>query len=152
MQNKIRMIRHDEEEFPERLRRLHDPPATLYVRGGDLRAIFTRPSVAIVGSRKLTAYGKGVTSTMAAELAKAGAVIVSGLAIGVDGVAHRAAVAVGGPCVAVLPCGLDEVYPASHRGLTEAILQQGEALRVSARQRAIQIQLRGTQPHCLCLE
>ena len=84
--------------------------------------------VAIVGSRRPTAYGEQVTYSITSELARAGAIIVSGLAIGVDGIAHRAALDVGGKTVAVLAHGLDQIYPQSHRGLAKEILASGGAL------------------------
>ncbi len=84
--------------------------------------------VAIVGSRRPTAYGEKVTYQIASELARAGAVIVSGLAIGVDSIAHRAALDAGGKTVAVLAHGLDRIYPTQHRGLAKEILATGGAL------------------------
>lgn len=86
------------------------------------------PSVAIVGSRKPTAYGKEVTQTLAHGLAKHGIVIISGLALGVDGIAHAAALEAGGTTIAVLPCGLPKVYPATHRDLAVSIVKKGGAL------------------------
>jgi len=84
--------------------------------------------IAIVGSRRPTSYGEKVTYQIAGELARAGAVIVSGLAIGVDSIAHRAALDAGGKTVAVLAHGLDRIYPPRHRGLATEILATGGAL------------------------
>lgn len=84
--------------------------------------------VAIVGTRKYTPYGKTVTYQLASELARAGVVIVSGLALGIDGIAHRAALDAGGKTVAVLANGLDKIYPHSHRNLALEILAKGGAL------------------------
>jgi DNA processing protein len=81
-----------------------------------------------VGSRKVSAYGKDVTAKLARKLAEQGIVIISGLALGVDGVAHRAALEAGGLTVAVLPSPVERVYPATHRQLAEQILRQGGAL------------------------
>ena len=86
------------------------------------------PVVAIVGTRKPTSYGKEVTFNLAYSLAKQGIVIVSGLALGIDAVAHRAALEAGGMTVAVLAHGLDSVYPASHRALAEEIVNKGGLL------------------------
>lgn len=86
------------------------------------------PSVAIVGSRKPTAYGKTVAYRLSNELAAHGAVIVSGLALGIDGIAHQGALDAGGTTVAVLAGGLDDIYPARHQHLAEEIIQQGGAL------------------------
>lgn len=86
------------------------------------------PSVAIVGTRKPTSYGKEVTTRFAEELARKGIVIISGLALGVDGLAHKAAVDAGGTTIAVLGNGLPEIYPASHRNLANGIIQSGGAI------------------------
>ncbi|HEU4831050.1 MAG TPA: DNA-processing protein DprA, partial [Candidatus Saccharimonadales bacterium] len=87
-----------------------------------------RPTVAIVGSRRPTTYGKEVTHNLAYDLAKRGVVIISGLALGVDGIAHRAALDAGGTTLAVLANGLDTIYPASHRDLAASIVAQGGAI------------------------
>lgn len=87
-----------------------------------------QPTVAIMGTRKPTAYGNEVTHQLAFDLAKRGVVIVSGLALGVDGLAHRAALEAGGTTVAVLANGLPGIYPATHRTLAKQILESGGAL------------------------
>jgi DNA processing protein len=87
-----------------------------------------QPSVAIVGTRKPTAYGKEVTHQLAYELARRGIVIVSGLALGVDGLAHRAALQAGGTTIAVLANGLPDIYPATHKSLADDIVAQGGAI------------------------
>lgn len=87
-----------------------------------------RPAVAIVGTRKPTAYGQEVTYRLAYDLAKRGVVIVSGMALGVDGIAHRAALEAGGTTIAVQANGLSRLYPASHRQLGEDIVQGGGAI------------------------
>jgi DNA processing protein len=86
------------------------------------------PAVAMVGARACTGYGSQAAGQLAAELARAGTTIVSGAALGVDGAAHRGALAVGGATVAVLACGIDRSYPASHRTLIQAIGQRGAVL------------------------
>ncbi|HEX4791566.1 MAG TPA: DNA-processing protein DprA [Actinospica sp.] len=86
------------------------------------------PAVAMVGARACTGYGNQAAGQLAAELARAGAVVVSGAAIGVDGAAHRGALAVGGLTVAVLACGIDRSYPATHDALIQAIGQRGAVL------------------------
>lgn len=87
-----------------------------------------RPTVAIVGTRKPTAYGREVTYQLAYDLAKHGLVIISGLALGVDGVAHRAALEAGGTTIAVLANGVDVIYPASHKSLASDIISSGGAI------------------------
>lgn len=101
-------------------------PERLYVMG-NLPAE-RQVSVAIVGSRKPTAYGKEVTQQLAFELAKRGMVIVSGLALGVDGIAHQAALEAGGTTIAVLGNGLPKIYPSTHKGLAERIIASGGAI------------------------
>ncbi len=86
------------------------------------------PTVAIVGSRKPTAYGKAIAAEFASALAKRGVVVLSGLAFGVDAIAHQAALEAGGITIAVLPGGLHKVYPTSHTGLAREIVQKGGAL------------------------
>ncbi len=104
-----------------------DKPVKKVFYSGDLPT--TRvPTVAIVGTRKPTAYGKDITYKLASDLARKGIVIVSGLALGVDGIAHAAACDAGGVTLAVLPSGLPHIYPSSHRGLAERILKSGGAL------------------------
>lgn len=104
-----------------------DKPVKRVFYSGDLPS--TRvPTIAIVGTRKPTPYGKDITYKLASDLAKKGIVIISGLALGVDGIAHTAACDAGGITLAVLPSGLPNIYPASHRGLAERILKTGGAL------------------------
>ncbi len=104
-----------------------NPPKQIHYLG-DLSTALDRPRLAIVGSRKVSAYGTSVTLRLAREAAEQGIVVVSGLALGVDGLAHQGALEARGITVAVLPCGLDAIYPSSHRQLAERILQQGGAL------------------------
>jgi DNA processing protein len=116
-------IRRAAAGYPLLLGELHDPPASLFVRGqGDVLAL---PSVAIVGARSCSAYGAQVARSLARELAAAGAVVISGLARGVDGEAHRGAVEAGGMTVAVLGCGIDRDYPRSHTELARRIVGSG---------------------------
>lgn len=102
------------------------PPELLFFRGQlpPERCI----SVAIVGTRKPTTYGKEVTHKLAVDLAKRGVVIISGLALGVDAIAHKGALEAGGRTIAALANSVDEIYPRSHRGLGEEIIVQGGAL------------------------
>jgi DNA processing protein len=112
----------------ERLAQLHKPPLQLYFRGVDPSDLLVRPTIAIVGSRKMSAYGKAVTEKLAAELARAGVVIISGLALGVDSAAQRMAVEANIPTIAVLAGGLDTIHPSSHVTLARSIVEQGGAL------------------------
>ena len=121
----IRTITKGNAAFPAALQHIADPPAQLFVRGADVADLMARPRLAIVGSRKISAYGEAVTARLAGELARLGIVIVSGLAFGVDACAHRAALEAGGTTLAVLACGVDRVYPATHHRLAAAIVEQG---------------------------
>jgi len=125
---KVKMLTLKDRDYPDKLRTIPMPPKQLFVLGSDVNELLSRPALTVVGSRKVSAYGKTVTSTLTADLAKVGVVIISGLALGVDSIAHRAALEQGGVAIAVLPCGLDLIYPANHRQLARQILQQGGAL------------------------
>jgi DNA processing protein len=110
--------------YPPLLSELHDPPARLFLRGG-LPDLLARPAVAIVGARSCSSYGAQVAQELARDLATAGVVVVSGLARGIDGEAHRGALAGGGVTVAVLGCGIDRDYPRSHAELARRIAEDG---------------------------
>lgn len=111
--------------YPPLLKDIHDYPAFLFVKG-DPEALSAERAVAVVGTRRATAYGKKMTHDLARDLAARGACIVSGLAHGVDAAAHRAALeAEGGRTVAVLGCGIDQMYPPDHGELAEAIARSG---------------------------
>lgn len=112
--------------FTSVLETLYIPPTQLYIAG---RLPASRiKSVAIVGSRKPTAYGIEVTHRLAFELSKQGIVIISGLAYGVDAIAHKAALEAGGITIAVMASGLHRIYPANHTGLAEEIVKKGGAI------------------------
>lgn len=114
--------------FPESLRTISQPPKQLHVACTDWENILSRPKVAIVGSRKVTPYGTAVTKQVASELALAGVVVVSGLAYGVDAIAHQAALDAGGITAAILPTSLDAIYPVRHTQLAHTMVEQGGAL------------------------
>lgn len=121
-----RIVTGLDENYPLALLTLDPRPPTLYV-AGDGEALAQR-AVGIVGTRRASGYGLATATDLAAELARAGIVVVSGLALGIDGAAHRAAVAAGARSVAVLPSSLDRVYPPRHRGLAREIIRHGGAL------------------------
>jgi DNA processing protein len=110
--------------FPPLLRAIYDPPRRLYVRGGD-EDVLARPAVAVVGARACSAYGAQVARRLGRELAVGGLVVVSGLARGIDGEAHRGALEAGGLTLAVLGCGIDRDYPAAHAELARRIRERG---------------------------
>ena len=109
----ISKLLSQDSNFPDSLRNIPLPPKQLYVLGN----IGTQDKIAIVGTRSPTAYGKQVTYDFAFDLAKAGITVVSGLANGLDTDAHRGALDAGGHTIAVMGCGLDQIYPRSNRNL-----------------------------------
>ncbi len=115
-----------DENYPKLLRTIKDPPLVIYVKGSC--EVLNRPSVSMVGSRKCTEYGKGVSFSISYELSKSGICIVSGLAYGIDSEAHRGALEAGGQTVAILGCGVNVVYPLSNRKLYQRIVSQGAVI------------------------
>lgn len=115
-------------DYPEPLRHLAGKPKQLYHAGAPLTQLLERPRVTIVGTRRISTYGERVTRQLAEQLAEQGVVIISGLAFGVDAIAHEAALRVGGLCIAVLPSSLDNIVPVSNARLAGAILDSGGAL------------------------
>jgi DNA processing protein len=121
----ILRIRLRDPTFPPLLAAIHDPPPELWLRGGAEAELLRRPAVAVVGARSCSSYGRSVARSLGRELAAAGLVVVSGMARGIDGEAHRGALEVGGPTVAVLGCGIDRDYPAAHAELARRICERG---------------------------
>lgn len=121
----IRRLGLRDAAFPPLLAAIHDPPPQLYLRGAGEVELLAGPAVAVVGARSCSAYGRSVARSLARELAAAGLVVVSGLARGIDGEAHRGALEAGGVTVAVLGCGIDRDYPAAHAELARRIRGQG---------------------------
>lgn len=123
---KINRISTDKQEFTQGSSNLDDFPKKLYILGNLPQKKL--PTIAIIGSRKPTQYGREVTEKIAFELARSGVVVVSGLALGIDSIAHRAALEANGITMAVLANGLDTVYPASHKALAKQILESRGAI------------------------
>lgn len=123
---KINRIAPDDQNFLQILGSIAKKPKALYYTG--ILPESRQTAVAIVGTRKPTAYGREVTIKLASELAKRGIVIVSGLALGVDAIAHGAALDVGGTTIAVLANGLPDIQPSTNRQLAERILASGGAI------------------------
>lgn len=120
-----RFLARSDSAFPPLLRAIHDPPPGLFVRGAAGLELLRRPAVAVVGARTCSPYGRQVARRLGRELAAAGLVVVSGLARGIDGEAHRGALEADGVTVAVLGCGIDRDYPAAHRSLAAEIAERG---------------------------
>lgn len=123
----VNKITSSQPGFPGRLTTIGTPPRQLFYIG-DIEPLSEKPVVSIVGSRAVTPYGRQITTKLAGELAGRGVAIVSGLALGVDALAHQAALDTGGYTVAVLPSPVEQVYPASNHKLAQRILEQGGAL------------------------
>lgn len=114
--------------YTEKLQRLGLRADDVSYKGTDPNLLLGRPCVAVVGSRKPTPYGKEITERFVAELSSSGVVILSGLAFGIDGLAHKSALKAGGTTVAVLPSGLETIYPTSHQMLAADIQKTGALL------------------------
>ena len=121
----LRWLARSDAAFPPRLRSIHDPPPGVFVRGAGSLEVLSEPAVAVVGARSCSEYGAHVARALARELAAAGVVIVSGLARGIDGWAHRGALERGGHTVAVLGCGIDRDYPRAHAALAAQLAETG---------------------------
>ncbi len=126
-QTDARLISYWDEAYPRSLKAIYDPPAFLFAEGDT--TLLEAPSLAIVGTRVPSEYGKQVTHALTGELCRRGFVIASGFARGVDTVAHKAALNAGGKTLAVLGNGLDVIYPSENRALLEAFGRRG--LRIS---------------------
>ncbi|HKY53472.1 MAG TPA: DNA-processing protein DprA [Anaerolineales bacterium] len=119
----IKILTWQDEAYPQRLKEIDQPPPVLYIRGeylpDDLFA------VAIVGTRRVTPYGRQITEELSAFLAANGITVISGLARGVDAVAHQSTLKAGGRSIGVLGSGVDKIYPPEHRGLAEKMMEHG---------------------------
>ncbi|MGC9357552.1 MAG: DNA-processing protein DprA [Anaerolineae bacterium] len=119
----VQVLTWESAGYPSLLRQIPDAPPVLFIKG-ELKPA-DEWAVAIVGTRKASVYGREVARRLAGELARNGITIVSGLARGIDGVAHQSALEAGGRTLAVFGCGVDHVYPSEHRGLAEEIVKHG---------------------------
>ena len=119
----VRALTWRDDDYPPRLKQIYDKPPVLYVKGDILPR--DERSVAVVGTRKPSAYGREAARKLTAEIAAGGVTIVSGLARGVDGVAHGAALDAGARTIAVLGSGVDVIYPREHAALAERIAENG---------------------------
>jgi DNA processing protein len=125
----VMVVPRDAEEYPKNLREIPDPPAVLFVRGRlDERDRF---AVGLVGSRRSTPYGRGVTAKLARELCAAGLTVVSGGALGIDAIAHQAAVDAHGRTLVVLGCGLDIEYPRENQRIFERVFSEDRGALVT---------------------
>jgi DNA processing protein len=122
----IQILTWDDELYPRRLKEIDQPPPVLYMRGELKPEDFW--SVAVVGTRRVSAYGRQVADELAMYLANNAVTVISGLARGVDAIAHQSALKAGGRTIAVLGCGVDRIYPPEHTPLAEKIMANGALL------------------------
>jgi len=120
MEKDFLVLTLSDKTYPSRLRKIPDPPAKLYLKGSDL-SLFNRPSIAVIGSRKNNDYGRNVTQKLVRELVENGFAIISGMARGIDTIAHEAALEAGGKTIAVLGSGIDVIYPRENGELYQMI-------------------------------
>ncbi|MGB8252506.1 MAG: DNA-processing protein DprA [Anaerolineaceae bacterium] len=122
----IQVLTWQDEKYPARLKEINQPPPVLYLRGSyELEDAW---AVAVVGTRHMTAYGRQVAEEIGSYLGNHGITVISGLARGVDAVAHTAALDAGGRSIAILGCGVDKIYPPENRGLAERLCEAGGLL------------------------
>ena len=119
----IKILTWQDEAYPQRLKEIDQPPPVLYIRGDYLPDDLF--AVAIVGTRRVTPYGRQITEEQSSFLAANGLTVISGLARGVDAIAHQAALRAGGRTIAVLGSGVDKIYPPEHRALAEQMMERG---------------------------
>lgn len=122
----ITILTWDDPQYPPRLKQISQPPPVLYLRGEVTPE--DHWAVAIVGTRAVTSYGRQVTEELSTVLARNGVTVVSGLARGVDAIAHAAALKAGGRTLAVLGSGVDKIYPPEHRGMAEKVMDRGAVI------------------------
>jgi len=125
----IKLISKEDSVYPHLLKEIPDPPSGIFVLG----EIFSEPpaggpKIAIVGTRKATAQGRLIAKELAKKLSSHGLIIVSGLAMGIDTAAHEGAISAGGKTIAVLACGLDNIYPRQNENLAKKIIETGGAI------------------------
>ena len=118
-----KMVSYWDDEYPQRLKAIFDPPPFYFIRGELIDE--DDYALAVVGTRGVTSYGKLMTEKLVTELAREGLTIVSGLASGVDSIAHKAALAIGGRSIGVLGSGLDRIYPQENTGLAKSLSEKG---------------------------
>ena len=123
----IKICRVDETNYPHDLKKIKDRPEVLYYRG-NIDILNEHKSIAVVGSRKISAVGAKLAYNAGSIIGKNGFNLVNGLALGCDAEALKGALAAGGKCAVVLPCGINEIYPKSNQWIAEEVLKQGGCL------------------------
>ncbi len=121
--SKVEVLTLDDEEYPQQLKNIYDPPSVLYIKGKGIEP--DTNALAIVGTRKASRYGKEIAQKLAFELSSLGITVVSGMALGIDTLAHQGALEAKGKTIAVFGCGVDVIYPTSNRDLAKRIESSG---------------------------
>lgn len=124
--NKIDLINIYDKEYPEKLKEIYDKPITLYIKGN--KEILDEFSLAIIGCRESSEYGKKVGSKLSYDIAKKGIVTISGLARGIDSIAHKSTLMAKGKTIAVIGSGIDNIYPPENKKLVDEIVENGGAV------------------------
>lgn len=122
----FKVITISSEKYPMSLKNIKDPPIVIYMKGDIIKS--DENAISIVGSRKCTVYGRAVAGLFSRELALKGITIVSGLAVGIDTIAHKGALTAKGRTIAVLGSGIDHIYPSCNRGLYEEVVKNGAVI------------------------
>ncbi len=123
----VRVVTRDDPDYPRNLREIYDPPLVLYVRGV-LQEDGEPHAIGVVGSRRTSLYGQEMSRKLAYQLARVGVTVVSGLARGIDTAAHKGALQAKGRTVAVIGCGIDQMYPPENKELADEIVAKGGAV------------------------
>lgn len=126
LKNNIQLIKINDEDYPEKLKQIYDPPGVLYLKGN--RKILNEKSIAIVGCRLCTKYGKEVAKKIAYNVSLNNINVISGLARGIDTCSHLGTLAANGKTIGVMGCGLDRVYPEENKMIFEEIINKGGAV------------------------
>ncbi len=134
-EREIKVVTKYDNDYPSKLVNLPDAPNILYCKGN--YSLVGMPSLGVVGTRKPSRYGIITTEKLVKDIASCGIVIISGLAYGVDSIAHRKCLDVNGQTIAVLACGFDNIFPAQHIGLANEIVEKGGLLLSEYRPKAI---------------
>lgn len=124
--NKIDLINIYDKEYPEKLKEIYDKPITLYIKGN--KEILDEFSLAIIGCRESSEYGKKVGSKLSYDIAKKGIVTISGLARGIDSIAHKSTLMAKGKTIAIIGSGIDNIYPPENKKLVDEIVKNGGAV------------------------
>ena len=117
----MKIIKYEDKAYPELLKKIKNPPKKIYIKG--MQENLNTRAIAVVGSRNCTPYGEKWCEIFVKELVKYNLTIVSGMALGIDSIAHKTALKYGGKTIAVLPCGLENIFPQKNKNLFKKIIE-----------------------------